>query len=100
MVEASRKENILKDFISILEEMTGDWDMDYGDPLSERTRLVEDLEFESIDVVQLIVAIEQKFGVKGIPFEKVLMQDGRYVDEIRVEQFIDFLDTHLPAPAT
>lgn len=99
MGETSRKEQILRDFISLLEEMTADWDMDYDDPLTEQTRLVEDLEFESIDVVQLIVAIEQKFGSKGIPFEKVLMQDGRYVDEIRVHQFVDFLDAHLPTPA-
>jgi acyl carrier protein len=99
MGESTRKEQILRDFIGLLEEMTSDWDMDFGAPLGADTRLIADLEFESIDVVQLIVAIEQKFGVKGIPFEKVLMRDGRYVDEIRVQQFVDFLEVHLPAPA-
>ena len=49
------------------------------------------LEFESIDIVQLAVALEQSFGQKGLPFEQLFMRDGDYVDEIFVSEVVDFM---------
>ncbi len=93
---ASRsREEILDSLVRILEDMTADWDMDLDDPIGEATRLMADLEFESIDVVQFIVAIEERFQQRGMPFEELLMEDGRYVDEITVRDTVDFLDRHL-----
>jgi acyl carrier protein len=83
--------------IETLKEMTSDWDTDYDQQIGPKTRLIRDLGFESIDVVQLIVAFEEEFQSRELNFEQLLMQDGRYVDELVVEKVVDFLDTNLNA---
>ncbi len=85
------KESALQDVVKILEDMTMDWDMDFDDSIGLNTKLIYDLEFESIDVVQFIVAIEERYKRRDFPFEKLLMEDGRYVDEIKVEDAVNFL---------
>ena len=94
-----RKESINGDIVEILADMTADWDSDMDGPIDAKTGLVADLQFESIDVVQFIVAIEEKFKCRGLPFEKLLMADGRYVDEITVGEMVEFLDSHLEQPS-
>lgn len=91
------KEEILSSVVEILKDMTSDWEMEFSGPISAETNLIGDLEFESIDVVQFIVAIEEKFKQRQLPFEKLLMQHGRYVDELPVRAAVDFLHTHLNA---
>ena len=94
------KETILETLATILADMTSDWDIEHEGGIGPETRLIADLEFESIDVVQLIVAIEERFQRRDLPFEKLLMKDGRYVDEFRVADAVDFLHQHLNgAPA-
>ncbi len=95
MAAGTTREKILENLVQILEDMTADWDMELDDSIGEATRLMADLEFESIDVVQFIVAIEERFQRRGMPFEELLMEDGRYVDEITVRDTVDFLDRHL-----
>jgi acyl carrier protein len=89
------KETILQDLIHILENMTYDWDMEFTGPIGPATKLIADLAYESIDVVQFIVAIEERFQRRGLPFEELVMVDGRYVDEIKVSETVDFLFRHL-----
>jgi acyl carrier protein len=86
---------IMKGLVELLEDMITDWDTDFDGAIGPDTRLVADLEFESIDIVQFIVAIEERFQCKGLPFEEFLMTDGRYVDEIRVRDAVAFLHRHL-----
>lgn len=81
--------------ISALTEMTEDWDLDSAEGIGRDTGLIKDLEFESIDIVQLAVALEQAFGQKGLPFEQLFMRDGDYVDEIRVSEVVDFMAKQL-----
>jgi acyl carrier protein len=81
--------------IQVLEEMTMDWDVDLADGWGPNTRLIEDLAFESIDIVRFVVAIEQAFAVKGLPFEKLFMRDGEYVDEMSVNEVTVFLHENL-----
>jgi len=85
------KQDVLCKVVSILEGMTRDWDLEYSGSISGQTRLMADLQCESIDIVMLIVAIEERFQRKGLPFENLLMFDGRYVDDLTVEQIADFL---------
>ena len=83
------------DLCAILTDMTTDWDLEYDQPINGETRLMADLAFESIDVVQLVVAIEGHFKKRKMHFEHLLMVDGRYVQELQVKQISAFLETAL-----
>ena len=80
--------------ILILEDLTSDWE-DLDAKITRTTKLIDELGFESIDVVHLITAIEQKFDRRDLPFEKLLMIDGRYKDDITVNEIASFLHEHL-----
>jgi len=86
---------ILKEMVAILQEMTADWDLELEGGFQEETRIIEDIGFESVDVVQLVVAIEEHFQRRDLPFQEVLMRENRYVDELRVAEFVDFLAARL-----
>ena len=58
-------------------------------------KLLADLGFESIDIIQLVVAIEQMVGKRKLPFNELLMRDGRYVDDLSIGQIADFLASRL-----
>ncbi len=70
------------------------WDLDIA--ITPDTRLVEDLEFDSIDVIQLVVAIESAFNSRSIGFQDLLMRDGRYVDDLSVGEITKFLESRVP----
>jgi acyl carrier protein len=88
---------ITDDLVHILRDMTSDWDTGFSGGIGEDTYLVRDLGCESIDVVQFVVAIEEKFQRRDLPIEKLLMIDGRYVDDLRVGDVVAFLRRHLTA---
>lgn len=94
-VNGTDENGILKDVLHILENMIYDWDLELDGSLGYKTRLIADLEFGSIDIVQFLVAIEEHFQRRGFPFEELVMIDGRYVDEIVVDDIISFLNRHL-----
>jgi acyl carrier protein len=79
--------------ISLLRYFVEDWGVDH--PVHPQTRLVADLEFESIDIIQLVVAIEQQFGRRNFRFDELLMKDGRYVDDLSVRQIASFVEAKL-----
>lgn len=81
----------LAKIVEALEDMTSDWDLDLAEGIGRETRLIRDLSFESVDIVELVVAIEQAYNQRNIPFEKLLMVDGRYVDDLSVGQVADFV---------
>ena len=83
--------------ISVLNNMTQDWELDSDEGIGPKTGLMNDLEFESIDIVQLAVALEQNFDKKGLPFEQLFMKDGDYVDEIYVSELVEFMGNNLNA---
>ncbi|MEW6426945.1 MAG: acyl carrier protein [Thermodesulfobacteriota bacterium] len=89
------KETILGNVVRILNDLTGDWEMEFSGPVGPGTMIISDLEFESIDVVQFVVQIEEQYKRKDLPFEKLLMRDGRYRDDISVGEVVDFLHTYL-----
>ncbi|MCK9419579.1 MAG: acyl carrier protein [Nitrospirae bacterium] len=88
-------ETIQSGLTGILKEMTADWDLFYSGDIGADTKLIEELGFESIDIVQLVVAIQEHFKRRDFPFEELLMADGRYVDEITVRDTVSFLHGHL-----
>lgn len=77
--------------ITLLEDFTQDWDNEFEGAMSDATRLFADLAFESIDIIQLVVAIQEEVLRAPAPFEKLLMREGRYVDDLSIGQIADFL---------
>ncbi len=85
-------EEITQEVITILKDLTSDWDIDgFDGDITADTRLVRDLSFESIEIVQLMVALEQQFQVRNLASEKLLMKDGTYVPDQRVGDIARFL---------
>lgn len=81
--------------VGVLEEFIGDWGVDQT--IGRETTLVEDLGFDSIDVIQFIVAVETAFGRRNLGFQELIMVDGRYVDDLAVGDITDFLEQRLRA---
>jgi acyl carrier protein len=76
-----------------LAEFVADWGLDAE--ITRETSLVEDLEFDSIDVIQFVVEMEKAFQSRSLGFQTLLMQDGRYVDDLTVAQIEAFLESRL-----
>ena len=89
------KDVILHDLVEILDNMTSDWESGFAGRIGPETRLVVDLGFESIDVVELAGEIGEHFKHPNLPFQQLLMTaDGRYVDDLQVSELVDFLYTY------
>ncbi len=82
---------------ALLEDFTQDWDNEFDRAMGPETRLLADLGFESIDIIQLVVAIQEEVIGRKLPFDKLLMRDGRYVDDLSVGQIADYLAAHTVA---
>jgi acyl carrier protein len=76
-----------------LADFIADWGLDVE--ITPETRLVEDLEFDSIDVIQFVVAMETAFQNRNLGFQNLLMKDGRYVDDLSLAEIAAFLSTRL-----
>jgi acyl carrier protein len=83
--------------IAVATETVGDWGLDLSGPITAETRLIKDLNFESIDIVQFAVGIERAFDHKGLPFEKLFIKDSAFVDDVSISELTDFLFIELPA---
>ena len=91
MGEFSNRAELTSGVVAVVNQTIRDWDVDLPDGVNSETRLMQDLNFESIDVVQFAVAIEQAVGRKGLPFEQLLMKNGGYVDDVKISEVVDFL---------
>ena len=87
------KRAIFEHCIGIIKDMTVDWDADAT--IGNDTDIIGDLGFVSVDIIQLIVAIETHFQRRDFSFDKLLMQEGRYVDALYVRDIVDFVHRHL-----
>lgn len=87
------KDSVSTTLVRTLQDFIQDWGLDAD--ITPETTIVGDLEFDSIDVIQFTVALESAFGSRKIGFQDLLMQDGRYVDDLSVAQFQTFLEQRL-----
>ncbi|HEY0973491.1 MAG TPA: hypothetical protein VGE57_03265 [Solimonas sp.] len=65
--------------------------------MSRDTQLLADLGFESIDIIQLVVAIQEDIVKRKLSFDQLLMKNGRYVDDLSIGQIADYLAANAPA---
>jgi acyl carrier protein len=94
-VTAADSEAMVAKLVTLLQDFTQDWDQEFEGQMNRSSRLLNDLGFESIDIIQLIVAIEEDITHKKMPFDKLLLKDGRYVDDLSIGQIADFLAANL-----
>jgi len=78
--------------VSIIEDLVQDWGLDLDEGITKQTTLVNDLDFASVDIIQLCVAIEQHYSRK-IGFQDLLMKDGSYVSDLSISQIDNYLQT-------
>ncbi|MFN8205146.1 MAG: hypothetical protein U0S48_21515 [Solirubrobacteraceae bacterium] len=76
----------LTEVLSVTEHIVSDWDLERPEPLGPDTRLVADLDFDSIDLVCLFVTLEQHHAGVAFRFEDLVMADGEYVDDLTLAQ--------------
>ena len=79
--------------VTTIEELMQDWDSE--EPIEPETRVVADLGFESIDLIQMVAALEKAFRPHGISLVDLLVADGRYVDDLSIAQIADGIDTRI-----
>lgn len=89
------KDAILKDLLVILNDVTPGWETGFAGMIRPETRLGADLAFESIHLVRLAVAIQERFRRQNLPFQELLIRDDGIVDDLRVKDVVDFLYLHL-----
>lgn len=78
----------------IIEDLVQDWELNLDEAVSQDTFLVNDLNFSSVDIIQLCVALEQNYERK-LGFHELLMEDGKYVGDLSIQQISIFLESKL-----
>lgn len=92
MSSAALEQKYEQDVIEILSELTAGWDdLGTSGPIGPTTAIVGDLGFESLDVVYMVTSIEDRYGLRDLPFEQLLMDEGAYVSDLTVRQIAQFL---------
>ena len=87
------KEILISEVISVVKDVIKDWDIELENEINGDTGLIEELEFESIDIVRFVVALEQHFECRGVPFEKLFMNSGGYITELKLFEVAEFLSS-------
>ena len=88
-----KRATTLATVVAVVEDLTQDWGLDAAG-IGAATRLAADLEFASVDIIQLCVALEQTWG-RRLGFQDLLMKDGSYVGDLTLGQFAAFIDAKL-----
>jgi acyl carrier protein len=89
-----RKDTTVGTVVAIVEDLTQDWGLDLVAPCGAQTMVVADLQFSSVDIIQLCVALEQTYA-RRFGFQDLLMKDGSYVGDLSLGQLAAFVDFKL-----
>lgn len=83
--------------IAVVEDLIQDWGLELEGGVTDATQLVAHLEFASVDIIQLCVALEEAYGRK-LGFQAMLMKDGSYVGDLSIAQIAHFIESRLVSP--
>jgi acyl carrier protein len=84
------QETVESSLIEIVEDLIQDWGIDVDGGINGATQLLGDLDFASVDIIQLCVAIEENYDRK-FGFQDLLMNDGSYVSDLSIAQLAKFM---------
>ena len=96
MISNLRRNTTLATVIAIVQDLTQDWGLDEGAAPGAQTRLADDLQFTSVDIIQLCVALEECYD-RRFGFHDLLMRDGSYVGDLSIGHLAAFVDAQLAA---
>ena len=94
MMDRFTQDSALKTVCAIVEDLIQDWGLELDGPVGAATLLVADLDFASVDIIQLCVALEQSYERK-LGFQELLMRDGSYVSDLTLEQVAAHVQSRL-----
>lgn len=94
MISNLRKQTTLATVIAIVQDLVQDWGLEEGIPTSAQTLLAADLQFTSVDIIQLCVALEECYD-RRFGFHDLLMRDGSYVGDLSLGHLAEYVDTQL-----
>jgi acyl carrier protein len=84
---------VLADVLDLMTQLAGDWE--YGGDITPETRLLADLGLESLDLVVLGTAIQERYG--RLPFSEYLAEIGQrpVADrDVLVGELVEFVCRH------
>jgi acyl carrier protein len=85
--------HVLDDVLGLVTQLAGDWE--YTGSVTPETRLLADLEMESLDLVVLGTALQERYG--RLPFSEFLAEIGqRPVAErdVTIGELVSFVARH------
>jgi acyl carrier protein len=82
---------ILKTVMIEAQSLTQDWGRAFADPIAPETRLIADLGCQSLDIIVLTANVSRQLHRTDIPFERLLVSDGRPVSDISLGTLADFI---------
>ena len=91
-------EQIHESIAAIVREMTKGWDLE-ADQLGPETLLISDLGFSSVDIIHFLALVEMRFNQK-LPYDQIVMRDGRYVDDLSLRELIEFVGLNFDRAAS
>jgi acyl carrier protein len=87
------RDQVRADVLEILREKGRTLGSSLPGSLTEETRIVADLDFESVMIVEFCMAVGKHFR-KKLPFQELVFQDGQFQD-FTVGQMVTFLEDRL-----
>lgn len=77
-----------------------DLDFDFAGTIGPNSRVLVDLDLESVQVVQLFAMIQKRFGNRKLPFQELIFR-GDDVLDFTLGDLAEFIHSHLAAdPST
>jgi hypothetical protein len=70
--------------------LTKGWDRDFADPIAPESLLVSDLGCQSLDIVVLLGQLSGCLNLTDLPFEALLMPEGKRVADFSLAALADF----------
>jgi acyl carrier protein len=84
---------VCADIVMLLRKLADDWE--YGGEITEGTRMLADLGFESLDVVVLATIVQDHYH-QVLPFPSFFAEIGqRTVGDVTVGEWVTFVCEHL-----
>ena len=96
MTSNLRKNTTLATVIAIVQDLVQDWGIDEAEGAGAGTLLADELQFTSVDIIQLCVALEECYD-RRFGFHDLLMKDGSYVGDLSLGRLAEFVDAQLAA---